>query len=272
MGWNYLWIFLIVSALCCCIGFKKYVYFLSVGYGFSVAGLGIAYFVTMLVEGFSWNFVTVLQCLLFVAYGARLSGFLIAREVKNASYRKILKDVTREDEKPIPVFVKAAIWMCVSVLYIAQTCPVFYRTYNGDGMDMVLPLAGVIISALGLILEALSDMEKSVQKLENSNMVATKKLFKMVRCPNYFGEILFWTGVFVGGVNALEGEGQWIAAALGYALIVMIMFNGAQRLDKRQEAQYGKMQEYRAYADHTPLILPLVPLYHIGKYRKDKGG
>lgn len=145
------------------------------------------------VNGYDWNFVTFLQCILFVIYGARLSGFLIAREVKNLSYRKVLKEATKEGEKPMPFFVKFAIWVCVAVLYIAQTCPVFFRGYNCLGGEITLPLIGVIISALGVILEAASDSQKSAQKAVNPNMVATKGLFKMVRCPNYLGEIIFWT-------------------------------------------------------------------------------
>lgn len=267
MAWNYLWIFLIVSAVCCCIGFKKYVYFLSVGYGFSVIGLGIAYFVACLAGHMEWGIPLMVQCVLFVVYGARLSGFLIYREVKNGNYRKVLKEVTKEDEKPMPFFVKLSIWVCVAIMYVMQTCPVFYRAYNGQGKEIVLPVIGAVISVIGLILESLSDKQKGQQKAANPNMVATKGLFKMVRCPNYFGEILFWTGVFVSGVNALVGVGQWIVAVLGYFLIVMVMFNGAQRLDRRQEARYGSSEEYRAYADHTPIIIPLIPLHHIGKYK-----
>jgi hypothetical protein len=43
------------------------------------------------------------------------------------------------------------------------------------------------------------------------------------------------------------------------------MFNGAQRLEKRQMKRYGGNAEYKAYADATPIILPLVPLYHLNK-------
>lgn len=267
MAWGYLGIFMLVSAVCCCIGFRKYVYFLSVGYGFSVAGLGVAYAVAALAKGWAWNAVTLIQWVLFIAYGARLSGFLIQRELKNKSYRKVLSEAG--GEKPMPFWVKLAIWVSVSALYVMQTCPVFYRAYNGQGATLVLPLIGALLSAGGLILEALSDHQKSAQKAKRPQMVATEGLFRMVRCPNYFGEILFWTGVFISGCGSLCG-GQWALAIPGFLLIVMIMFNGAQRLDKRQESRYGSLPAYRAYADHTPLILPLVPLYHIGGRKEGK--
>ena len=96
-------------------------------------------------------------------------------------------------------------------------------------------------------------------------MVVTKNLYKMCRCPNYFGEIVFWTGVFISGVQTFNGAGQWIMASVGYICIVYIMFNSAQRLERRQEKRYGAIPEYRQYADHTPILIPLLPIYHIDK-------
>ena len=96
-------------------------------------------------------------------------------------------------------------------------------------------------------------------------MVATKGLYKIVRCPNYLGEILFWTGIFLSGVDIYNGVGQWITAALAYICIVYIMFNGAQRLEKRQMKRYGENKEYNDYADKTPIIIPLLPVYHLNK-------
>jgi steroid 5-alpha reductase family enzyme len=220
-----------------------------------------------------------IQTALLVAYGARLSGFLLVRELKNASYKRVLKEEIKADEKKMPVFVKAAIWVCVTLLYFAQTSPVFYRSFNGNVWTFgsafnlnafLLPVIGIAISIVGLVIESLADSQKSAQKKENPNMVATKKLYKFVRCPNYFGEILFWSGMFVGSVTSLATVGQWIVVALGYILIVYVMINGAQRLDKRQEKNYGHKEEYRAYADHTPLIVPFIPVYHIGKYKEEE--
>ncbi|MBQ2781533.1 MAG: DUF1295 domain-containing protein, partial [Clostridia bacterium] len=130
---------------------------------------------------------------------------------------------------------------------------------------VILPVIGFAVSVFGLILESIADNQKSAQKKENPDMVATKGLYKMCRCPNYLGEIIFWTGVFVSGINTYSTVGQWIIAIIAYICIVFIMFNGAQRLEKRQMARYGDHKEYNDYVNKTPIIIPLLPIYHLNK-------
>lgn len=265
MGWAYLAIIFGVCALCCAVGFKKFVWFLSIGYGFAIAGGAITILILALVNGWTGNvlWLLILQTLLFIAYGARLSGFLLYRELNNKAYRKTLNEDAGGDKK-MPIFVLAVIWLVVAVLYTAQVSPVFYRYFNGR-TDIVVPIVGMVISVCGILLETLADKQKSAQKKENPNMVATKGLYKLVRCPNYLGEIIFWVGIFVSGVTAYQGFGQWLIAILALIAIVYIMFNGAQRLEKRQNARYGKDRAYRAYVEKTPIILPFIPLYHLNK-------
>lgn len=281
MYWLITLIFLAVSAVCCCIGFKKFVYFLSIGYGFAIIGLGIAYAVFSFINN-TWDIIGLLFSILFIIYGVRLSGFLLVREIKNANYRKVLKEATKEGEKKMPFFVKFIIWVSVSVLYFAESCAVFYRSANNiensllrfdnfttvNWQNLIAPIIGVVITIIGLILEATADSQKSKQKKKNPNMVATKNLYKFVRCPNYLGEILFWTGVFISGVQSYNYWGQWVMAICGYICIVYVMLDSAKRLDRRQEKRYGEIKEYRDYADHTPLIIPFIPLYHIGGKKK----
>ena len=264
MPWSLLGIVLAVCAILCAVGFYKFVYFLSIGYGFAVAGGGIAILIMALINPTAapvW--VLLIQAALFLAYGIRLSGFLLVRELKNAAYRKTLKEATG-DEKKMPFFVLFSIWVCVAVLYTAQVSPMLFRYDNGSA-DFILPIIGFIISIGGLILESVADNQKSAQKKLRPNMVATEGLYKMCRCPNYLGEIIFWTGVFVSGITAYETVGQWITAIIAYICIVFIMFNGAQRLEKRQMARYGNDNEYNDYANKTPIIIPLLPIYHLNK-------
>lgn len=269
MPWGLLGILLAVCAVACAVGFYKFVYFLSIGYGFAVAFGGVAVLVMYLIAPTAtpW-WILLIQTVLFIAYGARLSGFLLVREFKNATFKKtdVAKDtLAKNGEKKMPIFVLATIWVFVSILYVAQVSPMLFR-YVGGNKDYIVPVVGFAISVFGLVLEAIADKQKSAQKKARPDMVATKGLYKMCRCPNYLGEILFWTGVFVSGITAYGANiGYWIVAVIAYIAIVYIMFNGAQRLEKRQMARYGENEEYKAYADKTPIIIPILPIYHLNK-------
>ena len=268
MPWTLLGILLAVCAVLCAVGFYKFVYFLSIGYGFAVAGGGLAIFVMYLLNPSATPiWLVLIQMVLFIAYGVRLSGFLLVRELKNISFKKtdVAKDtLAKNNEKKMPVFVLATIWVSVSVLYVAQVSPMLFR-YTNASVDVIVPIIGVVISIAGLILESIADNQKSAQKKVRPDMVATQGLYKLVRCPNYLGEIIFWTGIFVSGVTSYATVGQWITAVLAYICIVFIMFNGAQRLEKRQMARYGENAEYNTYANKTPIIIPFLPIYHLNK-------
>ena len=266
MGWNFLGIFFLVALAVCLVGFYKYVYFLSIGYGFAVLGIGVTMALMGAMGIFTMSLPHYILCALFVIYGFRLSGFLLIREIKNASYRKTLKEATGE-ESAMPIFVKVAIWVCCAALYVAQTSPVFFRVLNG-GEVSAFTWAGIVICIGGIVLETIADNQKSAQKKKRPTMVATEGLYKMCRCPNYFGEIIFWTGIFVSSLDILTGIGQWLMAVISYICIVFIMFNGAQRLEKRQMARYGNDKEYNDYANKTPIIIPLLPIYHLNKVEK----
>lgn len=267
MGWEYLWILAIIALVLSAVGFYKFVYFLSIGYGFSVAGIGVALAIMSIAGVFEAGVAHYILFALLVVYGIRLSGFLLIRELKNISFKKteVFKDtLNKSEEKSMPVFVKATIWIVVSALYVAQTSPVFFRMYNG-GETSALVWVGIVISVIAIAIEWIADQQKSAQKAKNPNKVATEGLYKIVRCPNYFGEILFWTGLFVSSLDTLCTVGQWITAIVAYIAIVYIMFNGAQRLEKRQMARYGDDPEYNEYANKTPIIIPLLPIYHLNK-------
>lgn len=268
MPWTLLGILLAVCALSCTVGFYKFVYFLSIGYGFAVAFGALAVLVIYLIAPSATPlWIMLAEAGLFVAYGARLSGFLLIREFKNSTYRRtdVAKDtLAKNGEKKMPFFVLVTIWVSVSFLYVAQVSPMLFR-YDNASTDLIVPVVGFAISLFGLVLESWADKQKSAQKQERPDMVATKGLYRICRCPNYLGEILFWTGVFISGITAYMSAGQWITAVLAYICIVYIMFNGAQRLEKRQMARYGNSEEYNTYANSTPIIIPLLPIYHLNK-------
>ncbi len=253
-----IWVLALVCGALSAIGFYKFVYFLSIGYGLSISGVGIA-LIIMFRGDLSVGCLAL--CLLLIVYGIRLGGFLLVRELKSITYRNTLQEATTM-EKPMPIFVKFSIWICVVALYVAQTSPVFYRLSN-NLQEGSFPWIGAVIMAIALIIETVADMQKSAAKKKNPRRFCDTGLYQFVRCPNYFGEILFWTGVFVSGFGALIGILQWIIATLGYILILYVMFSGAKRLEARQNKSYGENEEYQKYVKTTPILIPFTKLYSL---------
>ena len=79
--------------------------------------------------------------------------------------------------------------------------------------------------------------------------------------------MLFWTGVFVGGIPIYSSAIEWVVALLGYLGIIYVMFGGARRLEIRQNKSYGNDPEYRHYVATTPIMIPLIPLYSVAKHK-----
>lgn len=253
MNWTLIAILFVVALLACAIGFRRFVWFMSIGYGLAVAAVAAA----SLVWGAAAGALTpglLVGLLVCCAYGLRLGLFLWRREMGNAAYRKVL--ATKVGNEP-PVFVKALAWLFMGALYVCETAGLHLRLANGTPDDPAL-WAGVVVMALGAVVEAVADAQKSAQKAQRPDMVATRGLFSVVRCPNYLGEVVFWTGVLVCGVTSFDGVAQWAMALVGYVGIVFVMVDGARRMAKGHEARYGQSPEYRAYAERTKLLVPFV--------------
>ena len=257
-----------VALLLCSIGFKKFVYFMSVGYGFAILGIGAALIVITACKFDFLNivangFVNYIIGIVLILYGLRLSGFLLYREIKSASYRKTLENVAGKEEKKMPVFVKATIWLCVAVMYVMQTYPLIFRvggSYLSEGTGMIAPLVGAGVAMIGLVLETAADLQKNAAKKKCNTFVSTG-LYAYVRCPNYLGEIIFWTGIFVTGVDIFKGDwAAWLIAILGYLLIIYVMVSGAKRLELRQKKNYGDDPKFQEYIKKTPILMRLIPI------------
>lgn len=258
MNWTLIGILFVVALVCCAMGFKRFVWFMSIGYGFAVAGIAVA----ALLYGAGMQMLTIplaIALLVCAAYGLRLGMFLYKRETGNKAYKKVLD--AKVGKEP-PIFVKVIMWLMMGVIYICETAGLHFRLANGTPDDPFL-WVGIVIMACGAVIEALADKQKSEQKSRRPDMVATEGLFRFMRCPNYFGEILFWTGVFVSGGTAYQGAAQVIIAIFGYVCIVFIMVDGAKRMEKGHMSRYGDKKEYQDYAEKTPILFPFVPLYHL---------
>ena len=257
----YFWLLLVAALVISSIGFKNYVWFISLGYGFSIAGEGL---LMLLLYGKTLSAGTIVCCVLFILYGLRLGGYLAFRELKSGSYKKNMTGEIK-DGNTVPFGVKIAIWVTCALLYATQVSAVFYRLHNGSGTN-VWTWIGAAVMLFGVSFESLADIQKNQAKKVNPRRWVDTGLYRIVRCPNYLGEMTFWTGVVISGIGAVSGW-QWLVVAIGYIGIIFVMFSGARRLELRQDRNYGEDPEYLAYKNSVPIMVPFVPLYSVKKYK-----
>ena len=253
------WVLLAISGLMTLCGFHSFVWFIWIWF----AVMDWSRVIYSLING-SATIVVVLMSILLAIYGFRLGYFLLKRELKNTHYKKTLQSTG--SNKQMPVYVNLVMWTYSMWMYMWQTSPATYRYANLT--SGIFGAIGVIIMAIGIIGETVADKQKSDAKAINPKRFCDVGLYKIVRCPNYFSEILFWTGLFISGFGTLV-KGQWIMPIIGYVLIVFVMIHGAYRLEKRHEKNYGNDPEYRQYAETTPILFPFVPIYHLSKIERE---
>jgi steroid 5-alpha reductase family enzyme len=262
---NYLLILLAVSLAVSGLGWIYFIYFFSIGYGFGISALAVTLAV---IFREAITIPTALLCAIMFIFGCRLGLYLLTREKRSPEYKKILYGPDAAKKKPLPVVI--VVWLFCALLYVGQVSPVaFYLANKAQGAPVseVWPWVGAALMALGVLLESVADAQKKAAKKINKNRFVDTGLYRLVRCPNYLGELVIWTGAFVVCFGACCSVWQWIVAAIGYIGIVYVMFSGARRLEIRQTKVYGNDPEFQAYIKKTPILLPFVPIYSVEKYK-----
>ena len=262
---TYLLLLLGISFAVSAVGWLYFIYFFSIGYGLTITALAAA---TAVIFIDTLTLPTALLCTVLFVYGLRLALYLLHRERKSATYKHILYQPENTTKKPL--FVMFSIWIMCAVLYVGQISPATFYLYNlanGAAVNELWAWIGAIIATAGVIIEMVADAQKSAAKKVNAHRFVDTGLYRIVRCPNYFGEVLMWTGSFLICFGACCTLWQWVIAIIGYIGIVYVMFSGARRLELRQTETYGNNPEFQAYIKKTPLILPFVPIYSVAKHK-----
>lgn len=266
MGMDILLHLVLALALCLAIsalGFRRIDYFVSLGYGLSIAAQAIVFLALYRGTASGW---VIVQVLLLLAYGARLSAYLISRE-RSASFGAEL-EASKARGAHIKGTLKLTIWVGVAALYVAMFSPgLFSLLEQSRGLDLWSVPLGVVIMIAGLALESFADWQKSRLKAANPKGFVSSGLYRLVRYPNYFGEMVFWLGAWVSGIAAYQSPLAWLLSLAGFVSIQLVMLGSTRRLELKQGERYGADPAYQAYVKTVPVLIPLVPLYSVKNNR-----
>ena len=248
------------------IGFIRVVYFISIGYAFSIVAMAV-FTPFKHHENLTWAFG--LQNIFLMLWGLRLGIYLVQREYRS-SYRKELKNI-HQRSAGMRLVTKFLIWLSVSILYVFMFSPSLFGLIALTGANSfssyLVLIAGLCLMGGGLFLEAISDKQKSDFKAQFPNRYCNVGLYRWVRCPNYFGEIVFWVGNWVVGIVFYNSPLKWVVSSIGMVCIVLIMMGSTKRLEKTQDERYGNHPEYQGYIKTVPVLFPFIPVYSLKNIR-----
>ena len=165
----------------------------------------------------------------------------------------------------------------------------------GTGKD----IAGVILFALGLLIEGMADLQKYRFKTvvnPPKGAITDNGLWGWSRRPNYFGEILLWWGMYIlclspaterdsntGALISMGGRNALIASVFSplLTMLLLLFLSGIPLAEKpgqqkyflmthgpdggKELEPYGRQKErdpwarMRAHRERTSLLLPLPP-------------
>jgi steroid 5-alpha reductase family enzyme len=133
---------------------------------------------------------------------------------------------------------------CLS-LYPALSC--------GTRPCGVLDVLATAVTATAITIETVADQQlwRFLNGRRTPGETLATGLWAFSRHPNYFGEILFWCGLFLFGLAA--DPGYWWSAVGPVALMLMFVFASVPMIDRRS------LERRPGYAEHMAKVSAIVP-------------
>ena len=125
----------------------------------------------------------------------------------------------------------------------------------------VIGIFGILVWAAGMLIEIVADRQKSAFKSnpDNKGGFISTGLWAWSRHPNYFGEIVLWTGMAIVALPVLHGW-QWATLISPvFVAFLLIKVSGIPLLEAKADERWGGDEDYEAYKRNTPVLVPKPP-------------
>ena len=186
-----------------------------------------------------------------LAWSTRLASFLFMR-ISRAG-----KD-SRFDEmkhKPVRFFLA---WT-LQGLWVLLTAACALAIITGGNREPLgaIGYVGIAVWVIGILIEIVADQQKSAFRADpvNKGKFISTGLWAWSRHPNYFGEIVLWTGMAIIAIPVLEGW-QWATLISPvFVFFLLTKVSGIPLLEAAADERWGGQEDYEAYKRNTPVLV-----------------
>ena len=208
-----------------------------------------AVFYTLYVTG-SNNLSDLIIVACVAVWAIRLGSFLFMRIHKageDRRFRTIKPNFTRF----LMTWTLQGMWVSMCLLCVLTAL----SSYSGVIMNSIF-FIGLIVFILGLSIEIIADYQKTVfrKNIENKDKFITTGLWSLSRHPNYFGEILLWTGVAVMSISSLQGLQYITLISPIFVYILLVYISGIRILEDQAKKKWGHLDSFKKYIKNTPRL------------------
>ncbi|KAJ1306618.1 hypothetical protein OPQ81_007615 [Rhizoctonia solani] len=215
-----------------------------------------------------------------LTWATRLAGFLLFRVLKTGSDTRF-DDIRSHFFKFLAFWVGQIIWVwTVSLPVTILNSPGVASTGTQPAFGTGTDIAGVILWAIGWVIESISDIQKFMYKQTHppKDQPTTIGLWKYSRHPPYFGEILCWWGVWLVSLSATSGtSGGPRSAQLGalasplFTMLLLMFGSGIPTAQKPTAKKFyllsngpkathaNAWKNYQRYLKRTSVLIPFPP-------------
>ena len=182
----------------------------------------------------------------------RLGIFLYKRIVKAGEDIRF-RDIKKSLPKFLMTWTLSALW-------------VFLTTVNAITLIALNPLEpigiffimGALLWLLGFGFEVIADRQKKYfsEQPKNEGRFITQGLWSVSRHPNYFGEIILWTGIAIISLPFLSGWQFVTLVSPVFVFLLLTRISGLPFLEEKAEKKWGENKDYIEYKKRTPILVP----------------
>ena len=180
----------------------------------------------------------------------RLGSFLVTR-VRNVGSDRRFDAMKKDMSWFLMTWTLQATWVVVT------TAPAV--TVIGDGVSQpigIVETLGLLVWVMGFLIEIVADEQKKKFRLSGSESFISTGLWSRSRHPNYFGEIVLWSGLALAPVPSLNGLQLLTLISPLFVWTLLMKISGVPMLEAKAEHKWGRDPAYVEYKSNTPLLLP----------------
>jgi steroid 5-alpha reductase family enzyme len=195
---------------------------------------------------------SILLLALVVIWAARLGTFLF-RRIRKAGKDARFDEIKSSFVRFLNTWTLQGLWVTLTLAAALAAITTAFRRPLGWAA-----VIGLLVWGLGFGIEGVADAQKSRFRAdpENKGKFIQSGLWARSRHPNYFGEIVLWIGVAIIALPILRGW-QWVTLISPlFVALLLTRISGVPILEKRADEKWGGQEDYEAYKERTPVLIP----------------